>query len=69
MHFIVEEDEYVAELHARAEKFDPQAERTFAYLQVGDACTGCTWFACISGFRVTKAFQGLTKAFHCGSFV
>jgi hypothetical protein len=31
---VVEEDEYIAQLHARAEKFDPQAERTFGYLQV-----------------------------------
>lgn len=42
---VVEEDEYVAELHARAEKFDPRAERICAYLQVGRVtpdtlCTG-----------------------------
>jgi hypothetical protein len=31
---VVVEDEYIAALHARAEKFDPQAERIFGYLQV-----------------------------------
>lgn len=39
---VVEQDQYVAELHARAEKFDAQAERTFGYLQVGSTkyCAG-----------------------------
>lgn len=40
---VVVEDEYIAALHARAEKFDPQAERTFGYLQVFSAI--CVIFA------------------------
>ncbi|WIA16180.1 hypothetical protein OEZ85_012894 [Tetradesmus obliquus] len=43
VHQVVVEDEYIAALHARAEKFDPQAERTFGYLQVFSAI--CVIFA------------------------
>lgn len=35
IHDIVEEDEFIAALHARAEKFDEHAEHAFGYLQVG----------------------------------
>lgn len=34
IHEVVEEDAYIAALHARAEKFDEHAEHTFGYLQV-----------------------------------
>jgi sodium-dependent phosphate transporter len=34
IHKVVEEDPMVAELHNRAEKFDPHVEYVFAYLQV-----------------------------------
>jgi hypothetical protein len=44
---VVEEDPYVAELHARAEKFDPQAERTFGYLQVTGGLWHCSIHNCI----------------------
>lgn len=35
IHDVVEEDELIAAMHERAEKFDPQAELVFGYLQVG----------------------------------
>jgi hypothetical protein len=41
IHDVVEEDELIAAMHERAEKFDPQAELVFGYLQVGaDAGSG-----------------------------
>lgn len=35
IHEVVEEDPFIAALHARAEKFDEHAEHSFGYLQVG----------------------------------
>lgn len=37
IHEVVEDDEYIAALHARAEKFDEHAEHAFGYLQVRTA--------------------------------
>lgn len=34
IHDVVEEDPFIAALHARAEKFDEHAEHAFGYLQV-----------------------------------
>jgi hypothetical protein len=35
---VVEEDEFIAAMHASAEKFDDRAEHTFGYLQVRQTC-------------------------------
>eukprot|EP00775_Hariotina_reticulata_P012768 gene12768-12896_t len=43
IHQAVEEDEFIAALHARAEQFDSHAEHTFGYLQVFSAI--CVVFA------------------------
>jgi len=43
IHTVVEEDPFIAALHARAEKFDEHAEYSFGYLQVFSAI--CVVFA------------------------
>lgn len=49
----IEEDELIAALHARAEKFDERAEFTFGYLQVFSAI--CVVFAHGAGERTTSS--------------
>lgn len=39
IHEVVQEDPFIAALHARAEKFDEHAEHSFGYLQVGAGYT------------------------------